>query len=253
MTEPVVCSYGGGTNSTGLLCGWIERKLPLPDLVIFSDTGGELPEIYTYMSMFSAWLARHGCQPIVIVQRVKADHVTLNTLEADCLRSGTLPSLAYGSKRCSLKFKLQPFEKYMNHWHRARTAWQSGYRVVKLIGYDANESHRAGTSVEDEKYRRRFPLIEWGWDRDDCVAAIQRAGLPQPGKSSCYFCPASTKPEIEQLAQVHPLLFKRALAIEDAARANFQSVKGLGRRFSWADIASVEESCELDLPCECVD
>lgn len=252
MTEPVVCSYGGGTNSTGLLCGWIERDLPPPDAIVFSDTGGELPEIYDYVETFSKWLTKHGCRPIITVQRVKADHETLNTLEADCLRSGTLPSLAYGSKRCSLKFKLQPFEKRMNNWHRAKTAWQSGYKVVKLIGYDADEAHRA-TIVEDEKYRRRFPLIEWGWDRDDCSAAIRRAKLPQPGKSSCFFCPASTKPEIEQLAQNHPFLFKRALAMEDAARANFQTVKGLGRRFSWADVASVDDSCDIEIPCECMD
>ncbi len=122
MTEPVVVSYGGGTNSTALLCGWVEKGEPLPDIVIFSDTGGETPEIYDYVKMFSAWLVERGMKPIVVVQRVKADHVTPNTLEADCLRSGTLPSLAYGSKRCSQKFKTQPFEKWMNHWHRARTA-----------------------------------------------------------------------------------------------------------------------------------
>lgn len=253
MIEPVVVSYGGGTNSTALLCGWIERGDPLPDLVVFSNTGGETPDIYAHVALVSAWLVERGVPPIITVQRVRADHVTPNTLEADCLRSGTLPSLAYGYKRCSLKFKTQPFEKYMNHWHRARTAWQSGYKVVKVMGFDAGEPHRA-TFPDDPKYRRRYPLIEWGWDRDACVAAIHRAGLPQPGKSSCFYCPASTKPEIEELARVHPLLFKRAIAIEDAAKANFDTVKGLGRRFSWRDIATVQDDvCAIDVPCECVD
>jgi hypothetical protein len=253
MIEPIVVSYGGGTNSTALLCGMIEKHLPSPDAVIFSDTGGETPEIYDYIAMFSVWMVDHGLKPITVVQRVRADHVTPNTLEADCLRSGTLPSLAYGSKRCSQKFKIQPFEKWMNHWHRARTAWQSGYKVVKVIGYDAGESHRAANAPEDAKYRRVYPLIEWGWDREDCIDAIRRAGLSLPGKSSCFFCPASKKSEIEALAAVHPLLFRRALAIEDAAREQFQSVKGLGRRFSWRDVASIEETCGLEMPCECVD
>ena len=41
-------------------------------------------------------------------------------------------------------------------------------------------------------------MLRWG--RDDCVAAIARVGLPQPGKSACFFCPSSKKHEIITLA-----------------------------------------------------
>jgi hypothetical protein len=36
------------------------------------------------------------------------------TLEDECLRSGTLPSLAYGHKKCSLKHKAGPQNTFCN-------------------------------------------------------------------------------------------------------------------------------------------
>jgi hypothetical protein len=254
MTEPVCLSYGGGVNSTAIIAGWVERELPIIDRIIFSDTGGERPETYAYVDMLSAWLVVRGWPEIITVKKVLADHKTVESLEENCLRHETLPSLAYGFKRCSHKFKRQPSDKNVNHWHRAKTAWQSGYKVVKLIGFDAGEAHRAARATDDDKYRYRYPLIEWGWDRDECVASIGRVGLPVHGKSSCFFCPASTKPEIKELEATHPLLFQRALAIEARAAVNFQTVKGLGRRFAWRDMATVsDDTCTVEQDCGCYD
>ena len=70
-------------------------------------------------------------------------------------------------------------------------------KVVKFIGYDAGEGYRSDKvllgDLADPKYSKWYPLMEWGWDRAACMQAIENAGLPQPGKSSCFFCP-SMKP-----------------------------------------------------------
>ena len=73
--------------------------------------------------------------------------------------------------------------------------WQAGNRVTRFIGYDAGErkryEHSRKFNEADKKYENRYPLIEdWHWTRDDCIRAIQEAGLPLPGKSSCFFCPS---------------------------------------------------------------
>ena len=85
--------------------------------------------------------------------------------------------------------------------------------------------------------RRRLtnPLMEWGWAREACVRAIEAAGLPQPGKSSCFFCPSMRAEEIIDLREHYPDLFRRALALEDNARANLKTVQGLGRNYSWRE------------------
>ena len=44
-----VLSYGGGINSTAILALVKLGKYPMPDRIIFCDTGAERPETYCYM------------------------------------------------------------------------------------------------------------------------------------------------------------------------------------------------------------
>lgn len=239
MTSPVIVAYGAGTNSTALLVEMVRLGLPV-DAILFADTGGERPGTYAYVAMFSDWLVARGYPPIITVNKGGRQE----TLEEDCLRKSMLPSLSYGFKGCSHKYKIEPQDKWVNNWPPARAAWDADAKVVKLIGYDMDEPHRAAIP-EDAKYRYQYPLLEWGWGREECVAAIAAAGLPQPGKSACFFCPSSTKPEILQLRAAHPELLARALAIESMAKdsGNLKSVNGLGRRLNWGEfIELVDES-----------
>lgn len=117
--------------------------------------------------------------------------------------------------------------------------WASGERVTRFLGYDAGEIRRYNHSktydAKDKKYHNRYPLIEWGWSRTDCVRVLEAAGLPQPGKSSCFFCPSMKREEIMLLKEQHPDLYARAIAIEDNARPRLEKVKGLGRNYAWKD------------------
>ena len=62
---------------------------------------------------------------------------------------------------------------------------------------------------------------------------IERAGLPKPGKSSCFFCPSMKKKEIQALWEDYPDLFQRAVDLEHNAADSLKTVKGLGRNWSW--------------------
>jgi hypothetical protein len=235
MADVTVMSYGGGTNSVGVLVGLHERG-ERPDHILFADTAGERPEIYRHVELMSEWCASVGFPRIVIVKKEGI------TLEQDCLERRVLPSIAFGFKSCSDHFKIRPQKR----WLREHVVGKPQF----LVGIDAGESHRA------KHADTRYPLIEWGWDRDDCIAAIERAGLPQPGKSACFFCPSTKPREIMQMRREHPELIERALAIE--SNAELTSIKGLGRSFAWRDLIQFSEA-QLDLfhpveaPCECVD
>lgn len=221
-------SYGLGTNSTALIVEMVERGERI-DVILSADPGGEFPRSYIYRTFFSSWLQLRGYPPVTGVKKGGRQE----TLEENCARLEMLPSKAYGFKGCSHKYKIEPQEQFLNKHEGAREVWTKGGRVTKIIGYDMDEPHRAAIP-EDKKYRYRYPLLEWGWGRDECVERIQRAGLPLPGKSSCFFCPSMTKPEILKLRRDEPVLFARALAMEMRAEqsGNLKSVKGLGRRFS---------------------
>ena len=169
-----VVGYGGGTNSTAMLIGLWQRRIPV-DLILFADPGGEQPHTYSYLEIMSRWLAEHGMPPITRVWYTTRDGQRL-TLEQECLRSGSLPSIAYGHKKCSLKHKAFPQEKFCRHDPRCRAVWAGGGRVIKFIGYDAGEPERRERVRErdeaDSKYQKEYPLMEWGWSRKDCSGQV---------------------------------------------------------------------------------
>ena len=101
MKTPVIVAFGGGTNSAAMLIE-MQRRQVIPDLILFADTGGELPETYEFVKVFSRWLQDKGMPKIELVKYKR------ETLEENCIRSKMLPSLAYGFKSCSQKFKIQP-------------------------------------------------------------------------------------------------------------------------------------------------
>jgi len=258
--NPVVLNYGGGTNSTALLVGMRDRG-ERPDLVIFSDTGGERPETYEYLSLMNDWLKSEMDIELTVVRWIRKEGNFIS-LEDWCHKHGQLPSLAYGMKGCSVKWKAQPIDKYVRkQWAPGIDAVKSGGKITRLLGYDADEPHRVGRggAGPGDIWDFKYPLVEWGWGRDECVAAVERAGLPSPGKSSCFFCPAMKKPEIIELSKTHPELTDRAIAIEKSAEKYNRSAVGLGRRWSWADLIKADESQmklfkdRTDLPCGCYD
>ncbi len=252
----MVClvAFGGGTDSTAMLVEMVRRGEPRPHAILFADTGGEHPHTYAHIETFSAWLVLKGYPAITSVHRAtiaKIEGKSLS-LEQDCLARKTVPSVAFGFKTCSQKFKVQPQEKWANNDVECNLAWAAGLTVTRLVGFEYGEERRAREA--DAKYTNRYPLIEWKMDRDACKEAILIAGLRLPGKSSCFFCPNSKKYEIKALADTYPALLDRALAME--ANAELTQIKGLGRNFAWADfIAGRDASPELpmEMPCECYD
>ena len=234
-----VIAYGAGTNSTAMLVGLHERG-ERADLILFADTGGERPETYKHLAIVSEWCVSVGFPAIVTVKDPS------RTLEEDCLIRKQLPSIVFGFKSCSLRYKKQPQDSYIKK------------NVIgdytRLIGIDAGETNRAKVFEGT-----RYPLIEWDWGRDECVEAIKRAGLPQPGKSECFFCPSSKAHEIKRLQIENPDLLARALEMEANAFENLTSMKGLGKDWSWTDMVKFNDA-QIDLfktyieePCGCYD
>lgn len=258
-----IVSYGGGTNSTAMLIGLYRKNIPV-DLILFADPGGEQPHTYAFLPIMDKWLEEHGMPKITTVfYRKKSGQ--RQTLEEECLRSATLPAIAYGYKKCSLKYKAGPQDKFCNHYQPCLDVWARGEKVTKFIGYDVDEQRRREGALphdeEDKKYDKQYPLMDWGWTRENCIRVIQEEGLPLPGKSSCFFCPSMKKKEIRTLYHKHPDLLKRALAIEDNAKPNLTSVKGLARNWAWQDFVDADERQECfcwmfpedNLPCNCHD
>jgi 3'-phosphoadenosine 5'-phosphosulfate sulfotransferase (PAPS reductase)/FAD synthetase len=242
VNNPVWVCYGGGTDSTAMLLEMVRIGERI-DLITFADTGAELPHTYRMVEYMHEWLLVRG-YPGVTVVKYSTRSGDGETLEESVIKNLTVPSLAFGWHTCSIRFKITPQVKFAKTVPLFQEAWASGMRVIRCIGYDASpadskRAQRSTTKFPDlNEYRNRYPLREWGWERDKCREVIQFNGFPDPGKSSCYFCPARKKHEIEDMKINNPEYYEKAIAIEDAALwgGKLQTVKGLGRSFAWGEV-----------------
>jgi hypothetical protein len=244
-----------------MLCGFRERGTT-PSLITFADTGGELPHTYAHVAEMDTVCRLWWGIGIETVKQLYEGE--FEGLEQNCIRKKMLPSLAYGTKGCSQKYKVGPQTKRMLQFLDAQRIKE----CVKAIGYDAGESHRQVGRAQMDHSKGRveifwYPLVEWGWRRQECVEAIKRHGLTQPGKSSCFYCPAMKRGEILRLKDNHPELFARAVAMEDNA-VTTRNMGLTGRSLRWSDIGRqddaqaklwdfLDQQDETDTPCGCYD
>lgn len=265
---PVLVMWGGGVNSTALLV-YLHSIGRRPAGVVMSDPGSEWPETHAYRAgVMGPWLHRIGWPPIEVISKSSvATRGRRETLLAQCIRTRTLPSIAYGHKKCSLKFKRAPVNTWANAQGWCRAAWDRGEKVVKAIGYDADESRRARRKTFDGREARKFvpwyPLFDAFIDRDDCLDLIRSAGLALPQKSACTFCPSNTDADWRRLQQLHPQRFAEALAMEANAEIDKPEVVGLRRRgrvggkslIAWSRAQNWPEDAFADqaaaIACEC--
>ena len=268
-----VVSYGGGVNSVAVLI-LLSRLAIVPKAIVMADPGSERAGTIDFRdNVLPAWLAAHGFPPVTTITRVEEGaHVArawrLERLEDECLRTASLPSVAYGWKKCSAKYKGDTQRWWAARQPWAQLEWERGRKIRKVIGYDVDEGQRVRKALQNEWEEARFvpwyPLVDAGWTREDCEDAIRGEGLPIPPKSACVFCPNNHLDEWEQLRREEPDAFARAVEMSRRAEPNLTSpdVVGLmrcnppGKRqlHVWADGGYEAQSLggrEDSMPCEC--
>ncbi len=246
--QPVTFSFGGGADGTALLFEMRNRDMR-PDLIQFADTGNwdaEKPETYTHVERMNDWTKKTWGLEIIIVR----NDGMYGTLERNCLEKKMLPSVAYGFKSCSDKYKRRPQEKYCKTWPPAVEYWAKGClkcglaknasihqigidddhhayeppKVLKIIGFNADEWHRV-KNIEHPLYEVRYLLVEFGIGRRRVEEiCFENLGYV-PIKSACRFCPSSKKSEVIWLAKHHPDLFQRCIEMEQNVDYNSKAVQ----------------------------
>jgi len=248
--RPFMVAFGMGVDSMAMLVELSRRyragrKACRPDAILFADVGDEKPATYRYMDVAQEFLRGVGFPEFQVV-KYEPKRVSYHTLFQNCMTNKTLPSLAFGFKKCSLKFKVQPQNKWTRQWRPAQRAWEAGMTVIKAIGYDAGpKDMRRSNILDDDEYHYWYPLRELGWARERCLEEIRKEGLPGwtgedysewvevggvPVKSACYYCPSMKPHEVVRLCEVHPELGHNIVLMEDNAAENNTRIEGLWRK-----------------------
>ena len=161
---PLTVSYGAGVNSTAMLIGFLSRGIR-PDLILFANPGSEKSPTYGYISVITEWLKKAGFPRLTIVryQVRKFKYGPYRTIGENCIRNATLPSLAFGRKACSMKWKAAPQNAFCEGWEPAIRAWRTGLKVRKAIGFDYGPKDSLRYAVagdrDDEKYEYIIPCV----------------------------------------------------------------------------------------------
>jgi hypothetical protein len=194
-----ILSYGGGVNSTAIIALAKLGELPMPDYIVFSDTGAEYPHTYKYIEH----LESEGIRIIYLTGGTKD-----MTLIEWCQKKGFIPSRM--NRWCTDYWKITPLRKF-------GLSFGDDYKMI--IGIDAGESHRAKRRFK----ANYFPLVEMGIDRNGCKEIIRKAGLGVPQKSGCFICPYQRKRQWIELKKHHPELWEIAIDLEKKSMFRFDN------------------------------
>jgi hypothetical protein len=220
--------FGAGVDSTAMVVALKHIGIK-PGCITFADTGAEKTATHAHISKMQALLQTWGWPAISIVKKWTLDSTGYTDLYGECIKNNSLPSLAFGMKACSQKWKTQVQDGFLMGVKRgpnkqdAHTMWldarKTNSKIIKLIGYDCGKADikRSGKiSNDDELFEFVYPLQILGWSRPECVQAITEAlgAAYVPVKSACFFCPASKEWELYWLAAHEPELLEKALFLE---------------------------------------
>jgi len=217
-----VFSCGGGVQSTACIVLAAQGVIPYRTF-IFANVGdnAEDPRTIQYVQdVLRPYAAQHGIE-WVDIQRQRRDGTPVDLFDElhRPVRSVDIPvRMANGSpgnRNCTVYFKIKPIARWIK-----RNA--PGCTLGKGISTD--EPHRATPSREGDGYISAYPLIELGISRQDCLRIVADAGLPQPPKSSCWFCPYRTTDSWITMRQQRPELFAKAAELERHINAKRQHI-----------------------------
>ena len=224
MTETRhVCGISGGKDSSALAIHMRDR---VPEMeYFFCDTGAELPETYDYLDKLEVILGK----PIA---RLNSDRGFDHYFE---VFRGMLPSPQM--RWCTREMKIKPLED-----------WLGDDPAVSYVAIRADEKNRKGYVSTKPNISAIFPFIEDDIDHAGVLRILDEAGVGLPEyyewrtRSGCYFCFFQRKAEWVGLAERHPELFEKAVAIENKVlidagvdgEASYTDHAMEGRLYTWS-------------------
>lgn len=216
-------SLGAGVQSSVVAlmaaCG---ELTPMPSGAIFADTQAEPKSVYDWLAWletqlpFPVYRATHGnLATDALVYRTSAKSgrtYTRSLIPVFVLKpdgnKGILP------RKCTRDYKIDVI-------HRQVRALE-GLRAVRP-GTAPFATTWIGFSIDEEQRKRpsrvpwvehRWPLLELGFSRDDCLEWMTEHGYPKPPRSACVFCPYHNDSEWQRLKNDEPEAFAAAVAWE---------------------------------------
>ncbi len=217
-----VLGISGGKDSAALAV-YMRDNYPEIDIeYFFTDTGKELPEVYSFLSKLEGYLGKP-------IQRLNPERDFDFWLMQ---HNNFLPSAQ--ARWCTICMKLKPFESWVNGFLK------DGYTVYSYVAIRSDEEYREGYQSRQDNLIVKMPFRENGIDKSGVINILNYSGLGLPdyykwrSRSGCTFCFFQRKIEWVGLLERHPEAFEEAKQYEKTAEKH-------GSPFTWSEKESLEE------------
>lgn len=220
--ERHILGISGGRDSASLAVFMRQHHPQLPIEYFFTDTGKELPEVYSFLDKLEGFLGRP-------IQRLNPDRDFDFWLDE---YGNFLPSPR--TRWCTRQLKLRPLE----HWLKADL--EAGTVIHSYVAIRADEPSREGYQATHPNMLVHFPLRDAGIDRAGVLEILEQSDVGEPdyykwrSRSGCTFCFYQQKIEWVRLSENHPDRFREAVDYEKTALED-------GSPFTWSQGESLTE------------
>ena len=220
--ERHILGISGGRDSASLAVYMRQYHPHLPLEYFFTDTGKELPEVYSFLDKLEGFLGKP-------IQRLNPDRDFDFWLDE---YGNFLPSPR--TRWCTRQLKLRPLE----HW--LKEDLEAGTTIHSYVAIRADEPSREGYQATHPNMRVHFPLRDAGIDRAGVLEILDQSDVGEPeyykwrSRSGCTFCFYQQKIEWVRLAENHPDRFAEAIDYEKTALKD-------GSPFTWSQGESLTE------------
>ncbi|MHC0055521.1 hypothetical protein [Actibacterium sp. D379-3] len=253
-----VLSLGAGVQSTTLALMAAHGEIgSMPDCAIFADTGWEPRAVYEHL----AWLTSPNVLPfpIHIVSDGNIRDGLVNGAQGE--RWASIPAFTRSAsgkvgmirRQCTKELKIVPIRRKVRELIGIAGKRSPDHPVVEQwVGISFDEIVRMKMSMEPWQVNR-FPLVEMGMTRRDCLRWLERNGYPAPPKSSCIGCPYHSDSLWRQMREEDPDAWDDAVVIDRMIRTGFRNLRDevfLHRSclpLDEADLDTLADKGQLDL------
>ena len=222
-----VISLGGGVQSSVMSLMASQGAFGrIPDCAIFADTRWEPPSVYEHIE----WLKDRVPFPLYVVDNGRSLREDVKALTSHSGHRNYVDIPVYlkgldgegdgiGRRQCTENYKVKPIRKKIRELLGLRRGQRvtHGVSVEVWLGISTDEAIRMKTS-RDRWVINRYPLIEAGMSRRDCLE-WWNARYDRPlERSACVACPFQSRHRWVETKRRWPDLFAEAVEIDARMR-----------------------------------
>ena len=209
-----IINLGWGVQSFTLAAMSALGELEPVDFAVHADTTWERKQTYEFAQRWTPWLEERGVKVVTVQDeaqtlKVSTSNTDIPAFTVDIANDGQ----GQLRRQCTGRWKITPMRRYIAAELQRLELKKTTGVVEQWLGISEDEWHRAKDS--DVRYiNHRYPLLEKGMHRGDCVTWLERNGLEVPGKSACVFCPYHNRLAWEEMKRSEPEDWATAVEID---------------------------------------